>query len=285
MERIRKPVVAGSFYPAREDLLKRMIEDCFLDHYGPGEVPLAVESREKRTIVGLISPHAGYVYSGPVAAHGFSQIGKEQKPDTIVIIGPNHTGIGSCPVSVYPAGRWKTPLGDLKVNESLAEKIVGASGLFSSDYSAHISEHSIEVQLPFLQFLFQDKFEIVPISMSDQTLRTSFELGDAIAQSAEGERILVIASTDFTHYESSDKAKQKDQEALAQILRMDAQGLMETVNRLQISMCGAGPVAAMLVAADKIGASKARVLSYQTSGNVTGDDSSVVGYASVAVLL
>ncbi len=284
MERIRKPVVAGSFYPAREDLLKRMIEDCFLDDYGPGEVPLAVESRKKRTVVGLISPHAGYVYSGPVAAHGFSQISKEQEPDTIVIVGPNHTGIGY-PVSVYPEGRWKTPLGDLKVNVSLAEKIVGASELFSSEHSAHMSEHSIEVQLPFLQFLFQDKFSIVPISMGDQTIEASFELGDAIARAAEGERILVIASTDFTHYESLDKAKQKDQEALAQILDMDARGLMETVDRSQISMCGAGPVAAMLVAADKMGASKARVLSYQTSGNVTGDNSSVVGYASVVVLL
>ena len=284
MERIRKPVAAGSFYPAREDLLKRMIEDCFLDHYGPGELPFAVESRDKRTIVGLISPHAGYLYSGPVAAHGFSQISKEQEPDTIVIVGPNHTGIGP-PVSVYPAGRWKTPLGDVKVNVSLAEKIVGASELFSSEYSAHISEHSIEVQLPFLQFIFQDKFEIVPICMGDQTIKASFELGDAIARAAEGERVLVIASTDLTHYESLDRAKQKDQEALARILRMDARGLLETVSRLQISMCGAGPVAAMLVAADKMGAGKARVLSYQTSGNVTGDNRSVVGYASVVVLL
>jgi AmmeMemoRadiSam system protein B len=282
VQKPRSPVVAGSFYPSSEATLRDTIKDCFLGRLGPGKLPLAIEKKEERNILGLISPHAGYMYSGPVAAHGYYQLGREKKPQSVVIIGPNHTGLGPG-ISIYPDEEWVTPLGRVRVNESLAQKIITASDAFSSDKNAHILEHSIEVQLPFLQFLYEDDFEIVPICMRDQTFETSYELGKAISESSKENDPLIIASTDFTHYESADSARKKDQMALEAILRLDADGLLQTVYRIDISMCGAGPVAAMLTASRGLGAKKVELIAYQTSGDVTGDLTAVVGYASVKV--
>lgn len=280
MQKPRSPAVAGSFYPATEDILKEAIRNCFLDRLGPGNPPISLIDREERSAIGLVSPHAGYMYSGPVAAYGYYQLSREKTPRSVVIIGPNHTGLGPR-VSVYPDGEWTTPLGKINVNESLAQKIITASDIFSADKNAHILEHSIEVQLPFLQFLYEDGFEIVPICMKDQTFETSYELGKAISEASQGSLPLIIASTDFTHYESADRAKEKDEKALDAILQLDAGGLLQTVDRLGISMCGAGPVAAMITASRDLGAKKAELLAYRTSGDVTGDLTAVVGYASL----
>lgn len=285
MNKPREPAAAGSFYPADRSMLIETIRDCFLGRLGPGKLPVSKESREERRILGLISPHAGYIYSGPVAAHGYYQLSKEKEPQAIIIIGPNHTGLGQR-VSVYQGGGWETPLGDVRINQSLAQKIIAESNVLSADEEAHVFEHSIEVQLPFLQFIYGDGFEIVPICMGDQTFETSHELGNAISRSLEDSEdaaCLIIASTDFTHYEPAETAGEKDEKVLERIAELDADGLLQTVADWGISMCGAGPVAAMIIAAQALGARTAKLLAYRNSGDVTGDYSSVVGYASVAV--
>lgn len=282
MQEPRSPVVAGSFYPASKRVLEETVQDCFLNQLGPRKLPFSAPGREERSIIGLVTPHAGYRYSGYVAAHGYYQLSREKIPETLVIIGPNHTGLGQ-PVSVYKEGEWITPLGEVRVNRSLANRLIASSNIISADKVAHMQEHSIEVQLPFLQVLFNGDFEFVPICMMDQSFEASCELGKAISLSSQNDRPLIIASTDFTHYESRDIAARKDSRALDAILELDATALLKTVDLMNISMCGAGPVAAMLVAARSLGAEQAELLAYQTSGDITGDYTSVVGYASIEV--
>ncbi len=279
----RTAVAAGRFYPSSKAALIAAIEDCFLSEQGPGKLPLKTPVGQGEAIIGLVCPHAGYIYSGATAAHGFLKR-EGRVPNTVIIVGPNHSGRGA-PVSIYPQGQWRTPLGDVQVNQHLAEKIVDCSQRGLADYAAHAVEHSIEVQLPFLQYLYGNDFDIVPVCLRDQAWETSRELGAAIYAAIDESMPLIIASSDFTHYESAAIAEEKDHKALERIGQMDPQGLMSVVNSLQISMCGHGAIATMLVAAKKLEAAKADVLTYQTSGSITGDLDSVVGYAAVAVAL
>lgn len=236
-----------------------------------------------RRLVGLVSPHAGYMYSGPVAAHGFAQMAQDGKPSSIVIIGPNHSGAGSG-VSIMTSGKWQTPLGEIQIDEALSGAIKRASDIIDTDVVAHAYEHSLEVQLPFLQHLFNAKFKIVPICMMLQDERTSKEVGDAIAGASAGKDVAIIASTDFTHYEPQRSAVEKDHKAMDKILALDAAGLVRTVEEEAITMCGYGPVSAMLQAAKKLGAKKAKLLKYATSGETAGPMAQVVGYGSIAIL-
>jgi len=272
--------VAGQFYSGNRHELLRQIEWCYTHPHGPGGLP-SIRGGDRR-LVGLVSPHAGYMYSGPVAAHGFARMAEDGRPSSVVIIGPNHSGVGSG-VSIMTSGKWRTPLGEIQIDRSLSEAIRRSSGVIDVDEVAHSYEHSLEVQLPFLQHLFDAKFKLVPICMMLQDVRTSLEVGDAIAEASDGKDVVVIASTDFTHYEPRDSAAKKDRKAIDRILALDAEGLIRTVDSEAITMCGYGPVSAMLRAGIKMGAKKAELLKYATSGDTAGPMSEVVGYASIVV--
>lgn len=278
---IRRPTVAGSFYEGTEGALKRQIEDCYTHPLGPAKVP-NLSSKKEGSILGLISPHAGYMYSGPVAAWGFYEVVEEEVPEVVVILGPNHRGFGA-PVAIMERGEWETPLGKSEIDEQLARKIRDACPLIESDESAHQTEHSLEVQLPFLQYAYGAKFKLIPICMVQQDQRTSEEVGKTLAKVLEGGNSLIIASTDLTHYQSKEVAERQDKRVLEAVSSRSPEKLAEVVFRHNISMCGPGPVMAMLTATSLLGARKARLLKHATSGDITGDYSSVVGYASVCV--
>ncbi|MCD6341958.1 MAG: AmmeMemoRadiSam system protein B [Thaumarchaeota archaeon] len=278
----RMPAVAGMFYPSSPESLKAEIEHSFLHRIGPGRLPR--KPGGDRNPPSLISPHAGYVYSGPVAAHGYLQLENRIKPETVVILGPNHYGVGS-PVSIYPSGEWVTPLGSVKVDEKLALKLAEISDVFTLDEFSHSREHSIEVQVPFLQYVLGE-FKVLPICILDQSLETCIEVGGALAEALKNYRsFLLVASTDLTHYEPDEIAKQKDEMALQRIVELDVEGLYEVIRRHEISMCGYGPVAAVLEASKRLGASESEVLRHATSGDITGDRGAVVGYASIKIEL
>jgi hypothetical protein len=279
---MRKTAVAGSFYAASASALRQQIEWCFTHTLGPGELPQVKEG--PRDIRGLVCPHAGYIYSGPVAAHGFSRLASDGKPEVVVIISPNHHGIGAS-VAVSKEDKWQTPLGEIEVATKTGKQIISASRRAEWDNSAHQWEHAIEVQLPFLQYLYGSAFQIVPITMLRQDLSTSQDLGQAIATVLKDTNGLIIASSDFTHYEPQATAEKKDGLALEAILNFEPKRLVEVVSSYDITMCGPGPVMSMLIATQILGAKKADLLRYATSGNITGNYSQVVGYASVVVSL
>ncbi|MGZ7047613.1 MAG: MEMO1 family protein [Methanobacterium sp.] len=273
---IRKPAVAGIFYERNPDSLKRQIEWCFKHKYGPGKIP---ETGNKRKIKGVMAPHAGYSYSGPIAAHAYSKIVEDGFPDTFVILCPNHTGMGSA-ISTMIEGEWETPLGNVEIDTQFARKLV-EDGLIDSDDSSHIQEHSCEVHLPFLQYFSQD-FRIVPISMWMQDLDISEEIGRSIKETAQelGRDIVVLASSDMTHYKPAEIASKTDKQVLEAISQLNEKLMIKRVMELNVTMCGYGPVAATIVASKELGAQNAEILKYATSGDLTGDLSAVVGYAS-----
>ncbi len=276
---VRRPWVAGSFYPADPDSLRRTIEKCFTHRLGPGSLP-ELKPLERR-IISVVCPHAGYMYSGPVAAHSYFHLSSEGRPASIVIIGPNHTGLGG-PVSLGGTGAWETPLGRVDIDTELAKVIFEASSFIDMDETAHVREHSIEVQLPFLQYIYGD-FRFVPICMGFQDLETSREVGQVVAEAIEGRNSLIVASTDLTHMEPQSSANVKDRGVIERIVSLEEVALQEWVHSHRVSMCGYGPVSAAIVASKRLGAQKAELLAYHTSGEVTGDLSSVVGYAAAKI--
>ncbi|MBS7637214.1 AmmeMemoRadiSam system protein B [Candidatus Bathyarchaeota archaeon] len=278
MAKIRLPSQAGAFYAGKAESLKKQIEECFLHELGPGKIPTVVEG--PRRIVGFVCPHAGYMYSGPVAAHAYYSLASDGKPETVVLFGPNHTGYGSA-LAVMNEGFWRTPLGDVEVDRETANKIVEEAHIVDVDDSAHRYEHSIEVQLPFLQYLFGSAFKIVPICFLMQDLHSSREVGQAVAKGVAGKSALIIASSDMTHYEPQKVAEKKDMLALKAVEAMDEERFYSIIEENQITACGYGPIIALITAAKALGAREAKLLCYKTSGDVTGDYSAVVGYAAV----
>lgn len=277
--RTRRPCVAGTFYPSDQRELLKLIENCFTHELGPGRLPQKGGDLEEG-LIALLSPHAGYIYSGPVASHGFLLLSERKRPHTVVVVGPNHTGVGT-DVSLYPEGKWLTPLGAIDVDAEFTYSLVRRSARFSVDDFSHANEHSIEVQLPFLQYVLGD-FKLVPICMLDQSKETSLEVGDAIAETMVGGETLLVASTDMTHYEPAQEAKKKDEKVLSAVLALDIGGLYSTIASTRSTACGYGPMAVAMRAAQKLGTKSATLLKYANSGDVMGDDRSVVGYASVA---
>lgn len=279
----RTPAVAGMFYEADPQALREQIEWCFKHPLGPGRIPEPASER-RRVSTGYVAPHAGYMYSGPVAAWVYYSIASEGPAETYVIIGPNHTGLGTL-VSVMPKGVWETPLGAVEIDEELAVGILRYSSYADPDEKAHLYEHSVEVQIPFLQYLYGSRFKIVPIVMWQQTPEMARDLGEAIYRAAAetGRDVVVIASSDFTHYEPDEVARAKDAKAIEAILSLDPEKLYRVVVELDVSMCGYGPVMTMLYYSKLAGADAAQKLAYATSGDVTGDRSSVVGYAAIRV--
>jgi AmmeMemoRadiSam system protein B len=274
--KIRKPVVAGMFYADTTRELEKQLEWCYKHELGPGAIP-RVNSKGPREIVAIVAPHAGYYYSGPIAAHAYKELADDGIFDTAVILGPNHTGYGY-PVSLWVGHGWNTPLGEVEINEKLAQKLLGE--VIKADETAHVHEHSIEVQLPWLQHLYK-KVKIVPITMLAQDIETARMVGKAISQA--GDNLIIIASSDFTHYEPHSVAMEKDSSVIEAIVALDEEELYKRCESLNCTMCGYGPVASAIVAAKEMKADRASLLQYATSGDTSGDFSRVVGYGSIVI--
>lgn len=272
---VRQPAVAGRFYPANAQHLRAEVEKFTT-------APAAESAKPETKIhaLGCVVPHAGYMYSGHVAGAVFRRL---ELPRRFVILCPNHTGMGE-PLAIMSEGVWQTPLGDAPIDESLAERLKAKLTLLSEDQAAHRYEHALEVQLPFLQVLAPG-FEFVPITVATGNFEVLGALGMVIGSVATeaGTPVLVIASSDMNHYESDDVTRVKDRRAIDQLLALDARGLYDIVHKTAISMCGYGPAVVMLTAARKLGATRAELIRYATSGDVSGDRDMVVGYAGVAV--
>ena len=277
---IRKPAVAGSFYPADSEILKKTIEDCFENKFGVGFIPELKTFDDEAYPINVMVPHAGFMYSGPVASHSYCQIVQNGFPEVFIILSPNHTGYGS-EISVFNEGEWITPLGNVKIDEDFAGSIIDCSDVASADFDAHLFEHSIEVQLPFLQY-FSNDFKIVPIVMGSQSFSASTDLAKAIFDSAQkiNKSFCVIASTDLSHFNNQEKANTLDGFVLEDIEHMNEFKLYEEVIQYNITMCGYGPVITTIALSKMCNKHTCEILEYKTSGDVTGDLTSVVGYAS-----
>lgn len=273
----RTPVVDGIFYPSKPAELKRLIEQSFRDqNFGPGKMP---PSESKRRIYGIVSPHAGYVYSGAVAANGFYEA-SSMDFNNVVMIGPNHYGIGTG-VAMMHDGVWETPLGQIEINQYLASEISKHSAIFDFDDFAHSRDHCLEVQVPFLQYIKKNEFKIVPIVLILQDIKTAIDIGKSIAHTIANTKTLLIASSDFTHYETNSEAYRKDCELIKAILSLDISEFYAVLERLVVSACGYGAIASIMEAVKDLGATKGELLKYATSGNITGDMNAVVGYSSI----
>jgi AmmeMemoRadiSam system protein B len=263
----RKPAVAGYFYPKDPIRLREQIEQYIL--------------HKTTTIKALaaLCPHAGYMYSGPVAGAVYSHLAI---PDKIVLLGPNHTGIGAN-ASIMTSGKWITPLGEVEIDEPLAREILENSSHLKEDSQAHMAEHSIEVQIPFLQY-FKSDVKIVPIVLMGTSWEMAIDVSEAIAIALKNKNATVISSSDMSHYEPQDIAVKKDQNAIQAILELDPEALLNRVKSQNISMCGVLPTISALKSSLLLGAKKARLISYMTSGDTTGDYSQVVGYAGIIII-
>ncbi len=268
MNTIKKSVIAGSWYPGNPLVLRRDIENFF------NSVP---ELKLEGEIVGLISPHAGYVYSGQVAAHAYKLI-RGNKYDAVIVVGPSHR-VAFHGVSVFSRGGYETPLGIVPVDEDLADKIKKSSSIIADIPQTHLQEHSLEIQMPFLQIALND-FSFLPLMMGDQDANTCQELARAIYESAQDKKILIVGSSDLSHFYSYNKAKKMDSIALEYLKKYDTEGLLRCLENGEIEACGGGPMAVVMLVARLMKADKAHFLKYANSGDITGDKNSVVGYAT-----
>ena len=277
---LRQPAVAGSFYPNNPEILKKTIEECFLSDSGVGEIPKLNTFDGVDYPINIMVPHAGYQYSGAIASHGYCNLVQIGFPEVLIILSPNHTGYGS-EVSVFNEGDWITPLGTVNVDNEFANAIISNSDIASADFNAHLYEHSIEVQLPFLQY-FSNDFSIVPITMGSQSFTASSDLAKAIFEAGNelNKSYAVIASTDLSHFNNQEKANTVDGYVLEDIEDMNEFKLFEEVIQYNITMCGYGPVMTAISLSKMTNKNSCEILAYGTSGDVTGDLSSVVGYAS-----
>lgn len=285
---MRYPAVSGAFYERSRDALLRQIKECYTHPLGPGRVPEV--HRGERRLTGLVVPHAGYMYSGPIAAHSYAALATDGWPGSFVIFGPNHHGQGA-PLAITKHD-WQTPLGTVPVDADLHAAL--SKPPLEEDVLAHRDEHSIEVQLPFLQHLSASA-RFVPICMAFQEYELASEVGNLVADVAKGKDILLIASSDFTHVgpqyfqmpphglTAPAFAKEQDAKAIEKILALDPMGFAGRVAQAEISMCGYGPVTAMLTAAKRLGATQAKLLKYGTSSDVSRDTHMAVGYGAIAL--
>jgi AmmeMemoRadiSam system protein B len=270
----RKPIVAGIFYKGNMIALSEQIKELFLSKEGPGSEPETKKEQIEKSF-GLIMPHAGYMASGTTAAMALHEAAPKGVPETIVIVGPNHTGIGA-PVSVWDKGSWVTPFGTALIDEELATSFLKAYPYASSDYDAHMNEHSIEIHLPMLQYVYGRDIKILPIALMDQRQKTAVEIGEVFSRLKEEKNCLFIASTDLNHYEPEEVTRRKDEEVITHILSSSVNRLYDSLTEHNISMCGFGPVTTLLAA--ELGTP--RYIKHSTSGSMNGDYSHVVGYFS-----
>lgn len=278
MWRVRKPAVAGYFYPSEKNELISLIEETFRSKdLGPGSLP---PLNEQKNVLGYLVPHAGYEYSGYIAAHAYLEISALPEGSTFIILGPNHYGIGS-PLALPQSEIWETPLGQVKVDTSLRNEIMSEKSIIDMDDGAHWREHSIEVQIPYLQYVKKD-FKILPISMTLMEKEYAVEVAEIIYKKIkEKKNYYIIASSDLTHYEPAEIVNRKDEIAIKAITNRSLDELYRVLRKYDITMCGYGPAAVLMHLSNLLGYDKVKLLKHANSGDVTGDYSSVVGYASI----
>ncbi len=273
---IRTPAVSGTFYPENEKKLKNLIRECFMHPIGPGKTS-PTDSDEK--IYGVICPHAGFVYSGPVACHSFYSLSASSSK-LAIIVGPNHYGIGQNTASMIDVS-WKTPLGLVEVDSDSVLELREHLDILEIDSFSHSKEHSIEVQIPMLQEVFSNEMKILPISLINQEQKTATMVGSAIAKIAQKRDTLLIGSSDFTHYEENGFAHRQDLALIDPILKLDIDEFYKILYERKVTACGFGAIASIMTACKELGATQGKLLKYATSGDISGDKSSVVGYASI----
>lgn len=268
----RQAKFAGTWYPDKIEEARKYI--------------IPVDEKQKVQVISCICPHAGWIYSGRVAGNVFSLI---QPANVYILLGPNHTGFGEN-ISLYPSGEWNTPFGKIEINTELTELILKNSEFAKKDTKAHENEHSLEIQLPFLQLISKSSFSIVAITIRLEDYHMCKDLGISIAnaikeykKSYKDKKIVIIASTDMTHYEPQSYAKKLDMLAIEQILNLAPKELYDTVLRYGITMCGVFPTVTTLIASKLLNAKNAKLVNYQTSGDITGEYESVVGYAGIII--
>jgi len=268
---LRLPAVAGSFYEGTPARLRAQVDACFAAN---------PPQPEKQRFIGAVVPHAGLMYSGAVAAAFYAVA---ELPKRFVILCPNHTGAGHF-AAINREGAWRTPLGDVAIDTALADTLMARTHLLAEDARAHAREHSLEVQLPFLQHLLGD-FTFVPICLGAHRYDYAEEIGRAVAEVVKNERepVGIIASSDLNHYEDQQTTLRKDQLAIDEVTKRNPRELWRVVDEFDVSMCGFIPTTAMLVAANALGAAEAALIRHATSGDVNGDYSHVVGYASMLI--
>ncbi|CAG1065307.1 hypothetical protein BAC1_00886 [uncultured bacterium] len=266
-EFLRKACVAGRFYPGSKASLA-------------GEVASFLAEGPKEDAIAVVCPHAGYMYSGAIAGRAYSMV---NVPDKIILLGPNHTGLGAS-ASVMPSGTWEIPTGRVEVDNKLASLVLASSPLFKSDFEAHIMEHSLEVQLPFIHAV-NPNAKIVPVTIMRADVTECEEMGKALARavSKAAERVLIVVSSDMNHYEPDSATRVKDALAIKRVEALDAKGLLKTAEKEDITMCGLLPAAIAIFAAKALGGREARLVSYATSGETSGDMDAVVGYAAIVI--
>ena len=278
---IRAPAVAGQFYPGTGAALVREIEAAYLSPLGPGRLP-EVNAQGPRRILGLVCPHAGYVYSGPVAAHSYYHLAADGLPPTVVVLGFSHRPLG-LRGALQTSGAWRTPLGLAAVDAEAASQVAQALPELLDDARALAEEHSLEVQLPFLQHLYGESLRFVPVMLDRQDWATARAVGEGLGQALAGREVVVVASTDMSHYVPAPLAQEQDLHLADYLTRLDAEGLVRERDRRGITMCGPGVTAAMLVAARAWGARQGEVLAYHHSGEVA-HMAEVVGYLAAQVV-
>lgn len=277
---IREPAVSGMFYESNLKFLRESIEESFKERLGVGYIPEISYVNPKKEVYSIMVPHAGYVYSLPIASHAFAKVVEDGYPETFVIICPNHTGFGE-DISVFNEGAWLVPNGKCVVDDELSDLIISKSNYAKVDYFAHQREHSIEVQLPVLKY-FNSDFEIVPICMMDQSVDASIDLANSIYEASQelNRNITVIDSTDLSHFRPQEITLDHDDLFLNEVIGGNIESLYETVKNNQISVCGYGPTMTTMEYSKKLGLNNFKLLKHATSGNVSLDYNSVVGYAS-----
>lgn len=272
---IRAPVVSGQFYPDNKRDLERMIQYCISHRFGPKVQTKKTDEK----VFGVICPHAGYEYSGPTACHSFNSVAF-QNPELVIITGPNHFGVGQN-VATMSNASWQTPLGNVLVDSELSEEISNVSKFIEIDNYSHSRDHSLEVQIPMLQYTFSKKFQIIPIILLSQNLEVAIDVGNSISEIAKKKKTLVIGSSDFTHYEENSFAYLQDKALIEPILKMDVKEFYQVLHEKRVSACGYGAIASTMIACKNLGATRGELLSYTTSGDVSGDKDSVVGYGAI----
>ncbi|WP_069806429.1 AmmeMemoRadiSam system protein B [Vulcanisaeta thermophila] len=283
MPQVRKPAVAGYFYEADRDKLRERIEWSIRHQLGPGQ--LVKQPREGYSSLPIVVvPHAGYIYSGPIAAMSFAEIYRFHNPRTFIIVGPNHYGVGS-PVAIYPEGAWETPLGTVEIDTEIARELMRRVKYLEPDPYAFAQEHSVEVQVPFIQYIFGNNVKIVPIILWRQSKEVALDLGNAIGEvisNYEPGAVVYVASSDWNHYEPHEVTVEKDMRAIDPVLRLDLDSFFDALERYDVSACGYGAVATAIVAAKRLGVKNVILLRHATSGDTSGYTLETVGYASIA---
>lgn len=280
----RKAIVAGMFYPSTEEELLNQIEDSFNSKFGPGSLPKTTKNKE---ILGIIAPHAGYQFSGPGAAWAYKEIAESKSPDIYILLGLSHSGFPSC----LSLEDWETPLGTVNTDKDFQRVLIANSGLKQNE-EAHANEHSIEVQLPFLQFINKEQTKIAPIIVSENYQ----EIAKAIAKTIEQTRkkAIIIASSDFTHYginygffpfssDIKENLQKLDKGAIEHIQNLNPKGFLDYINKTGATICGKIPIATAIETCKLLNAKKAKLLKYYTSGDIVNDYSSAVGYGSISI--